>query len=273
METNETILKRTVVAFDEKKKLGGLSDLRVDCDAMAVSHYVVGSPATGSQLVLPLAKSLGVGDTFMTVQTKDDLLAAGSAEAKALVNDGFRLVGCEVYSRGGDKLGEVSGYGFDPVTGEVASISLKKGDPFDRGSFMFFSPEFVFVDDGRETASDLRSGLSQAAGGEDGGEEGDVGLSDLPLTGLLEEVFSTPPEDGAAGDGAKAGPERAGADPEVDASIAELREYLLGKKTSEPFESPDGRLKAPAGTLVTGKLLDEAEGHDALVVLAMCVED
>lgn len=267
METNETILKRTLVAFDERKKLGRLSDLRVDCDAMAVSHYVVGNPTTGSPLALPLEKSLGVGDTFMTVQTKDDLLPAGSAEAKALVNEGFRLVGCEVYSRGGDKLGEVSGYGFDPVTGEVASISLKKGDPFGRGSFMFFSPEFVFVDDGRETASDLREGLSQAEG-----EDGEAAPANppTPLGDLLEEVFGEPSAEEPPEEGAER-PEPA--DPEVDESILELRSYLLGQKTSEPFESPDGGLKVPAGTLVTEKLLDEAEGHDALVILAMCVED
>lgn len=266
METNETILKRTLVAFDEKKKIGRLSDLRVDCDAMAVSHYVVGNPTTGSPLALPLERSLGVGDTFMTVQTKNDLLAAGSAESKALVNEGFRLVGCEAYSRGGDRLGDVSGFEFDPVTGEVASISLKKGDLFERERFMFFSPEFVFVDDGRETASDLRSGLSQAE--EDG--KGALADSAPPMDGLLEEMFKDPPAEEPTEEGEE-GP--APADPEVDESIAELRSYLLGQKTSEPFESPDGELKAPAGTLVTEKLLDEAEGHDALVILAMCVED
>lgn len=41
METNESILTRSIVGLDERKVLGKMSSLRVDYDTQAVSHYIV----------------------------------------------------------------------------------------------------------------------------------------------------------------------------------------------------------------------------------------
>ncbi len=49
METNETILTREVVVIDSHKKLGSIKALRVDCDTLAVSHYLVNNERTGKR--------------------------------------------------------------------------------------------------------------------------------------------------------------------------------------------------------------------------------
>ena len=38
METNETILTRKIVALDDRKTIGKMSDLRVECNTLGVSH-------------------------------------------------------------------------------------------------------------------------------------------------------------------------------------------------------------------------------------------
>ncbi|MDR3136985.1 MAG: hypothetical protein LBU07_06235 [Coriobacteriales bacterium] len=157
METNESILVREVVALNERKKVGKLTGLRVDCDTLAVSHYILSSASTGSELVLPFAQSLGVGDTFMTIQGSDAVLATTNPEATKVLKEGYLLLNTDVYSRVGNKLGAVTGFEFDPVYGKVLSIALDTQKSFGADNFIFFSPEFVFVDDGELAAADIRA--------------------------------------------------------------------------------------------------------------------
>ena len=46
METNESILVRNVVGLDDRRVIGKMRELRVDCDTLAVSHYIVASATT-----------------------------------------------------------------------------------------------------------------------------------------------------------------------------------------------------------------------------------
>ena len=56
METNESILTRSIVGLDDRKVLGKMRELRVDCDTLAVGHYIVSNATTNTPLVLPFAK-------------------------------------------------------------------------------------------------------------------------------------------------------------------------------------------------------------------------
>ena len=165
METNESILTRSIVGLDDRKVLGKMRELRVDCDALAVGHYIVSSATTNAPLVLPFANVIAVGDTFATVQSREDFLPASDTQAQALIADGFALIGAEVYTRTGNKLGAVATYAFDPVFGTVTSLTLDDGTVFTAESFVFFAPEFVFVDDGAKTAAELREVLAARAAG------------------------------------------------------------------------------------------------------------
>lgn len=104
METNESILTRSIVGLDERKVLGKMSSLRVDYDTQAVSHYIVMNASTNNAIALPFENAIAVGDTFITVQSYGSFVDANSPASKELVSDANKLVGVEVYSRTGNIL-------------------------------------------------------------------------------------------------------------------------------------------------------------------------
>lgn len=246
METNESILTRKVVGLDDRKMLGKVNELRVDCDTLAVSHYIVGSASTNAPCALPFSSSLSVGDTFLTIQSRDEFVPAATADAQAIVRDGFVLVGVEAYSRTGNKLGVVKSYEFDPVFGTVERVVLDSGATFAADRFVFFAPEFVFIDDGGKTAAELRE---QGEGGE-----------------AAEEPAS---DRKAAGSAVVAESE----DPEADAADAELVEFLIGATLADDVTSADGEFSVAKGTRLTRDLIEEAQRHDALLLLTLGVEE
>lgn len=244
METNETILARKVVGLDDRKVLGSVSGLRIDCDSLAVAHYIVDSASTSTPLVLPLLSTLSVGDAFVTVQSREEFLGCGTAEERAIMKDGFEMLGVEVYSRTGNKLGTVRSYEFDPVFGSVERLVLDDGSAFDATNFVFFAPEFVFVDDGGKTAAELRIQTQV--------EEEAVPSCDKGL-----------PDESPASNG------------EPDASDEDetaLVEFLVGKTLADDVESADGAFAASKGALLTKDIVDEARLHGALLLLTISVE-
>lgn len=282
METNESILTRSVVGIDDRKVLGTMRELRVDCDTLAVGHYIVSSATTNTPLALPFDNVLAVGDTFITVQSREDFLPSGSPQGQALIADGFALIGADVFTRTGNKLGTVATYAFDPVFGTVNSITLADGTVFPAETFVFFAPEFVFVDDGGKTAAELRE-APQA--------EVEVAVAPVAEEVVVEEVAEELPptqEELLADDVAAAAEEELveelieEADDEADAEVeeavelseddAQLVEFLIGTTLVDDVTSADGAFTAAKGTVLTRELVEDAAAHDALLLLTMSVD-
>lgn len=276
METNESILTRSIVGLDDRKVLGKMRELRVDCDALAVGHYIVSSATTNAPLVLPFANVIAVGDTFATVQSREDFLPASDTQAQALIADGFALIGAEVYTRTGNKLGAVATYAFDPVFGTVTSLTLDDDTVFAAESFVFFAPEFVFVDDGAKTAAELREGGEPAAEvvvAEEVVEEPEpLFVEEEPL--LADDVALAEAEDEVVEALEEAIVEEE-AEPVVELSDedAELVEFLIGKALTEDVASDDGVFTASRGVILTRELVEQAAAHDALLSLTMSVDE
>ncbi len=264
METNETILTREIVSLDDRKRIGRMKEQCVDCDTLAVSHYVVNSESTNTPLVLPFDKALAVGDTFVTIQSRDDLLATGDPHAANVLKDGFRLVGVEVFSRTGNRLGLVDGYEFDPVFGTVLKVSVDKQKEFSADAFIFFASDFIFVDDGEATAAELRAGGNDEATEKAVEEEPD---NEAPKEAPLSENEATQPslEEQEGEDAATQG------QADIDEDEV-LKEFLVDAVVSEDVVSKDGAFKVSQGTTLTKELIEEAQTHDALLLLTMSVE-
>lgn len=276
METNESILTRSIVGLDDRKVLGKMRELRVDCDALAVGHYIVSSATTNAPLVLPFANVIAVGDTFATVQSREDFLPASDTQAQALIADGFALIGAEVYTRTGNKLGAVATYAFDPVFGTVTSLTLDDGTVFTAESFVFFAPEFVFVDDGAKTAAELREGgepVAEVVVAEEVVEEpAPLFVEEEPL--LADDVALAEAEDEVVEALEEAIVEEE-AEPVVELSDedAELVEFLIGKALTDDVTSADGVFTASRGVILTRELVEQAAAHDALLSLTMSVDE
>lgn len=301
METNESILTRRVIGLDDRKLLGKVNELRVDCDTLAVSHFVVGSASTNAPLALPFEQALAIGDTFVTIQSRNDFLPAGTSDAQAVIGNGFPLIGTEAYSRTGNKLGTVKSYAFDPVFGTVTSLTLDEGAQFDAASFVFFAPDFVFVDDGAQTAAEMReAGIAADEPIEEEAEEevAEVEAADEmvaeaadepgePEIAFAAEAEAEPeleldlqvepePADEAEGE-PEDEPEREDEpepepEPETNEDDAALIEFLVGAVTTEAVTSKDGEFTVEAGTELTEELVKEAHAHDALILLTMSVD-
>ena len=251
METNESILVRDVVGLDDRRVIGKMRELRVDCDTLAVSHYVVASATTTAPLVLPFGQALSVGDTFVTIQSRENFLPASSTEAQALIAGGFKLVGVEAYSRTGDKLGAVASYEFDPVYGTVTSLKLADGTVFAADTFVFFAPEFVFVDNGAKTAAELRS-------------SGDVVAEETVVEDVVEEAI----EEAAEAEAEAVAEEELEA-PELSDEDAQLVELLVGATLVDDVTSEDGAFALKKDTVLTRAMVYDAISHDALLLLTL----
>ncbi len=270
METNESILVRSVVGLDDRRVIGKMRELRVDCDTLAVSHYIVASATTTAPLVLPFDRALAVGDTFVTVQSRENFLPASDGSAQALIAGGFQLGGVEAYSRTGDKLGAGAGYEFDPVYGAVTSITLEDGSVYAADTFVFFAPEFVFVDNGAKTAAELRS-------------SGDVVAEETVVEEVVEEapapsaaevaaavaVAATEAEEEAE-EAAEEVAEEAASD--LSAEDAQLVELLVGATLVDDVTSEDGAFTVKKETVLTREIVDEAISHDALLLLTLAAD-
>lgn len=252
METNESILTRSIVGLDERKVLGKMSSLRVDYDTQAVSHYIVLNASTNNAIALPFENAIAVGDTFVTVQSYGSFVDANSPTAKDLVADTNKLVGVEVYSRTGNTLGTVAGFDFDPVFGAIKTISLDNGQEFQADTFLFFAPDFVFVDDGSQSAADLR----------------EAGAADKPAE-QAPAAAAAPAAEAPAPAAAAATAENTDGLSNEDALLAD---FLVGKVLNDDVTNADGTFALPKGTEITREIALDAKEHDALLLLTMSVD-
>ncbi|MEB1814424.1 hypothetical protein [Adlercreutzia mucosicola] len=274
METNESILVRDVVGLDDRRVIGKMRELRVDCDTLAVSHYVVASATTTAPLVLPFGQALSVGDTFVTIQSRENFLPASSTEAQALIAGGFKLVGVEAYSRTGDKLGAVASYEFDPVYGTVTSLKLADGTVFAADTFVFFAPEFIFVDNGAKTAAELRA--TAAVAEETVAEVAEAPVAEETVAQAEEEAAEEAVEEAveeAIEEAAEAEAEAVAEEelevPELSDEDAQLVELLVGATLVDDVTSEDGAFALKKDTVLTRAMVYDAISHDALLLLTL----
>lgn len=244
METNESILTRSIVGLDERKVLGKMSSLRVDYDTQAVSHYIVMNASTNNAIALPFENAIAVGDTFITVQSYGSFVDANSPASKELVSDSNKLVGVEVYSRTGNTLGTVAAFDFDPIFGAIKSITLDNGSEFKSDVFLFFAPDFVFVDDGSKTAADLRQA-------EDSTNDAPAAA---PASAPATQAAPTANADGLSNEDAL------------------LLDFLIGKTLNDDVANADDTFALPKGTEITREIALDAKKHDALLLLTMSVD-
>lgn len=277
METNESILVRNVVGLDDRRVIGKMRELRVDCDTLAVSHYIVASATTTAPLVLPFDRALAIGDTFVTVQSRENFLPASDSDAQALIAGGFKLAGVEVYSRTGDKLGTVATYEFDPVYGTVTSVVLDNGTTFAADTFVFFAPEFVFVDNGSKTAAELRAGAEAEAEVEETvieevAEEAAPSEAEVATAVAMAAVEATDDAEEEGAEEAADDAEAAEDGPELSAEDAQLVELLVGATLTDDVASEDGSFTVKKDTVLTREIVDEAISHDALLLLTLAAD-
>lgn len=228
----------------------GSRDLRIKNNTdFPITIYA--NASTNNAIALPFENAIAVGDTFITVQSYGSFVDANSPASKELVSDANKLVGVEVYSRTGNTLGTVTAFDFDPVFGAIKSITLDNGSEFKSDAFLFFAPDFVFVDDGSKSAADLRQAEDNA--------------SDAPAAAPASTPATQPAP--AAQPAAPA----ANADG-LSNEDALLVDFLIGKTLNDDVANADDTFALPKGTEITREIALDAKKHDALLLLTMSVD-
>lgn len=231
----------------------GCSLLIACCIAFGGTNWTASAQPSEDQLPEEnaIVNAIAVGDTFITVQSYGSFVDANSPASKELVSDANKLVGVEVYSRTGNTLGTVTAFDFDPVFGAIKSITLDNGSEFKSDAFLFFAPDFVFVDDGSKSAADLR--------------QAEDNTSDAPAAASASTPATQPAP--AAQPAAPA----ANADG-LSNEDALLVDFLIGKTLNDDVANADDTFALPKGTEITREIALDAKKHDALLLLTMSVD-
>ncbi len=142
-------------------------------------------------------------------------------------------------------------FSFNEVVGAIKSITLDNGSEFKSDAFLFFAPDFVFVDDGSKSAADLRQAEDNA--------------SDAPAAAPASTPATQPAP--AAQPAAPA----ANADG-LSNEDALLVDFLIGKTLNDDVANADDTFALPKGTEITREIALDAKKHDALLLLTMSVD-
>jgi uncharacterized protein YrrD len=119
-----------VVTMMEGKQVGKVDDLVVDPERKAVRWLRLhrGGMLGGERLWVSVAAVHGFGEDALIVNAEADLLVPDAApEAAALVKAKHQVIGAEVMSDTGERLGEVRDYEFAPDSFVLTSLSVPDG--------------------------------------------------------------------------------------------------------------------------------------------------
>lgn len=133
----------------------------------------------------------------------------------------------------------------------IKNNTLDNGSEFKSDVFLFFAPDFVFVDDGSKTAADLR--------------QAEDSTSDAPAAAP------------ASAPAAQAAPAAQPAAPAANADglsneDALLLDFLIGKTLNDDVANADDTFALPKGTEIAREIALDAKKHDALLLLTMSVD-
>ena len=119
-----------VITMAEGKQVGKVDDLIVDPERKAVSwlRLHTGGMLGGERLWVSAATVHGIGEDAVTINAEADARApADAAEALALVKAKREVIGNEVITENGERVGVVRDYEFDPATFALTSLSVPPG--------------------------------------------------------------------------------------------------------------------------------------------------
>lgn len=163
----------------------------------------------------------------------------------------------------------------------MTAITLDDGAVFSADAFVFFAPEFVFVDNGAKTAAELRAGAEvveeavEEAVEEIAEEEAAEAVSEAEMAAAVAVAAAEAEEETAeeaeeAAEEAEAAEEEAA--PALSAEDAQLVELLVGTTLVDDVTSEDGAFTVKKETVLTREIVDEAIAHDALLLLTLAAD-
>lgn len=147
MKNVQSIFGLDVVSINQRKTIGKVKDVIVDCIGEQYSHFVIESTDQSVILLLPFESAIGVGNDFVVAQdVKQEARNAESDQvAKKTLSEGFDLLQTQIATVQGDIVGSVSDIEIDEKTGSILNIVSEEENSYGIESVVFLSQEYVFI--------------------------------------------------------------------------------------------------------------------------------
>ncbi len=151
MKKSTEVLGLKVIGIKEGTDKGVIQDIVIDAEGKKISHLILKDSRGYGFYGLSFAEVLGIGADYVIVPTISGVKKLyESQELLEVIEKGFYLLGATVLSSGGDIIGEVDDFAFNPKGGTLARIMLNNGADFPAEKIESLAGSTVFINLGDE---------------------------------------------------------------------------------------------------------------------------
>ena len=146
MKKSTEVLGLKVIGIKEGTDKGVIQDIVIDAEGKRISHLILKDSRGYGFYGLSFAEVLGIGADYVIVPTISGVKKLyESQELLEVIEKGFYLLGATVLSSGGDIIGEVEDFAFNPKGGALGRIMLNNGADFPAEKIESLAGSTVFI--------------------------------------------------------------------------------------------------------------------------------
>ena len=146
MKKSTEVLGLKVIGIKEGTDKGVIQDIVIDAEGKRISHLILKDSRGYGFYGLSFAEVLGIGADYVIVPTISGVKKLyESQELLEVIEKGFYLLGATVLSSGGDIIGEVEDFAFNPKGGTLERIMLNNGEDFPAEKIESLAGSTVFI--------------------------------------------------------------------------------------------------------------------------------
>lgn len=146
MKKSTEVLGLKVIGIKEGTDKGVIQDIVIDAEGKKISHLILKDSRGYGFYGLAFGEVMGIGADYVIVPTISGVKKLyESQELLEVIEKGFYLLGATVLSSGGDIIGEVKDFSFNPKGGALERIMLNNGEDFPAEKIASLAGSTVFV--------------------------------------------------------------------------------------------------------------------------------
>ncbi len=152
MRTISDLMNRSLIDVATGETLGHINGALVDLEARRVAALGVNTGLLHATRYLRWSDLRGVGPDVLTTPTAESLTDHKSVDETGALEDSIN--GRVLFTKSGERVGEVTDYRIDPETGALAGFDVKPtpgNSAFNTGATALFVPVDAFLTLGRES--------------------------------------------------------------------------------------------------------------------------
>lgn len=256
MKKTVEIMGLPIISVSEGIELGTAQCLVIDgAQRKLVALAVDDGKWYKAAKLLPLTDVLGIGESAITVEASDKIVALEQApELEKLLEAGVSIVGTRVLSKGGQWLGIVEEITLDENSGAIVSLAIESDsdgavEAVAADRVYTFAKEVTIISDAAKAAP----------------------LAAAPELAKPAAVIQAPPAPEAAAVAVEP-VEAAAADDAAHKIEEKSKRFMIGKKATRKIQTDSGLVIVEQGGEITEEVIQKAKLANKFVELTMSVQ-